>query len=27
MPLEGDLPSVFTIDYVRAWKQATQTTH
>jgi beta-glucanase (GH16 family) len=27
MPLDRDLPSVFTIDYVRAWKQATQTTH
>jgi beta-glucanase (GH16 family) len=25
MPLDSDLPSVFTIDYVRAWKQATQT--
>jgi beta-glucanase (GH16 family) len=26
MPLDSDLPSVFTIDYVRAWKQPAQTT-
>ena len=26
MPLDSDLPSVFTIDYVRAWKEAGQTT-
>jgi len=26
MPLDSDLPAVFTIDYVRAWKQAAQTT-
>jgi beta-glucanase (GH16 family) len=26
MPLDSDLPSAFTIDYVRAWKQAAETT-
>jgi beta-glucanase (GH16 family) len=26
MPLDSDLPSVFTIDYVRAWKQPAQPT-
>jgi beta-glucanase (GH16 family) len=26
MPLDSDLPSVFTIDYVRSWTPATQTT-
>jgi beta-glucanase (GH16 family) len=26
MPLDSDLPSVFTIDYVRAWTSATQST-
>jgi beta-glucanase (GH16 family) len=26
MPLDSDLPSVFAIDYVRAWKQPAQTT-
>jgi beta-glucanase (GH16 family) len=26
MPLDSDLPSVFTIDYVRVWKEAAHTT-
>jgi beta-glucanase (GH16 family) len=26
MPLDSDLPSAFTVDYVRVWKQAAQTT-